>query len=228
MTLAQLPPIVSGCLLMPSAIGLLATGGASGAAQLCHRNEDDYFDITIAKLDTSTPVVMVNELPLASHKGAPGWLVNSLEADVRLRITSVDDGRETFIGIALDGDVDNYLSGVAHAKVARVVDGKVPVYNFEEGSDDIPAPLEQSFWVASASGAGTQELVWRATRGNWSIVVMNADGSPGVSAEVDAGLKVSPLGRLTVAVALAGAAMAAASVALIVAGAAHTDVGLKT
>lgn len=217
MTFAQLLPIVSGYLLMPPAIGLLAAGGALGAAQLWHRNEDGYFDITIDKLDTSTPVVMVNEMSLASHEGTPGWLINSLEADVRLRITGTDDGRATFVGIALDDDVDNYLSGVAHAKVAKLVDGIVPVYQFEEGSDDIPAPLEQNFWVASASGAGTQDLVWRATQGNWSIVVMNADGSPGVSAEVNAGLKVASLGRLTVAVALVGAAMAAASIALIVA-----------
>ena len=104
----------------------------------------------------------------------------------------------------------------------------MPVYQVEVGSDDISAPLTQDFWVASASGADTQELVWRAADGNWSIVVMNADGSPGVSAKVSVGLKVGSLGRLTMTVALVGAAMAAASVVLIVAGASLTDVGTNT
>ena len=112
--------------------------------------------------------------------------------------------------------------------ISKLINGRVPVYRVEDGREGAPAPLEQNFWVATASGAGTQELAWRATDGNWSIVVMNTDGSPGVSAEVNAGLKIASLGRLAAAVALVGAAMAAASVALIMVGTSRTGMGTNT
>lgn len=224
----RLLPILAGCLLALPAIGLLAAGGGLGAAQLWQRDGDGYFDLNIDRLDSSTPVVMVNDLSFAAHEGTPDWIVNSLRADVRLRVAAADDGRETFVGIARDEDIDRYLSGVAHARVAELVDGKVPLYEIEGGDNSVPAPVEQDFWAATASGAGTQELEWRATDGNWSIVLMNADGSPGVSAAVNAGLKVASLGRLTVALVIVGVAMAAASAALIVAGVSHGGTSLAT
>ncbi len=40
-------------------------------------------------------------------------------------------------------------------------------------------------------GAGEQSLVWDVEEGNWSVVVMNADGSAGVDAGVSVGASVS-------------------------------------
>jgi hypothetical protein len=203
------------------AIGLLAAGGGLGAAQLWQRDPDGFFEIDIDRLDSSSPVVMANDLSFASHPGTPGWILNSLRADVRLRVTSADSSKDAFVGIARDEDVDRYLHGVAHSRIAELVDGGMPLYQIEDGSNKIAAPVDQDFWVAAASGDGTQELEWRAIDGNWSIVVMNADGSPGVSADVNAGLNVASLGRLIVTLVIVGGAMAAASAALIVTGVSH-------
>jgi hypothetical protein len=49
------------------------------------------------------------------------------------------------------------------------------------------APAAKPIWVASAHGAGTQSVVWDVKHGNWSVVVMNADGSRGVDTGVSAG-----------------------------------------
>ena len=39
------------------------------------------------------------------------------------------------------------------------------------------APGKQRIWAASAQGAGAQALTWDVADGDWSVVVMNADGS---------------------------------------------------
>ena len=41
--------------------------------------------------------------------------------------------------------------------------------------------------MASSTGAGTRALTWRPSNGDWTVVVMRADGGTGVAAEVRAG-----------------------------------------
>jgi hypothetical protein len=211
-------PIVVGCLLALPALGFLGAGGGLGVAQLTQRDSDGYFEIDIDQLDTATPVVMVDDLSFVAHPGTPGWILNSLSVDVRIRAAVADSEGEAFVGIARDEDVAGYLSGVAHSKITDLTDAGGPVSQVRQGSAHAAAPTDQDFWAAAASGPGTQELQWRAADGNWSIVVMNADGSPGVSAHVDAGLKVASLGRLIVAVIAIGLVLAGGSAALIVTG----------
>ncbi|MBA2360565.1 MAG: hypothetical protein H0V79_06475 [Actinobacteria bacterium] len=46
---------------------------------------------------------------------------------------------------------------------------------------------DQTFWAASTTGAGEQTLEWEPEDGSLNIVVMNADGSRGVAAELSIG-----------------------------------------
>jgi len=48
-------------------------------------------------------------------------------------------------------------------------------------------------------GAGTQTLNWDVKDGNWSVVVMNADGSKGVNTRVSAGASLPWLDELELA-----------------------------
>jgi len=45
-----------------------------------------------------------------------------------------------------------------------------------------------SCWAAQARGAGTQTLQWPVRSGDWMMVVMNPDGSPGVTVRADLGV----------------------------------------
>ncbi len=38
-------------------------------------------------------------------------------------------------------------------------------------------PTAQHFWAVSASGVGQQTVTWEVREGDWSVVLMNADGS---------------------------------------------------
>jgi hypothetical protein len=67
----------------------------------------------------------------------------------------------------------------------------------DHGGDRRPArPADQHFWAASAHGSGTQTVAWDLEDGDWSIVVMNADGSRGVDTDISAAAKVPFLGTL--------------------------------
>jgi hypothetical protein len=71
-------------------------------------------------------------------------------------------------------------------------------------------------WRAQAQGTGTQALTWRVQGRDWSVVVMNADGSPGIAFRADAGATVPWLVWVGVGVLVLGVLLAAASVALII------------
>jgi len=78
-----------------------------------------------------------------------------------------------------------------------------------------PRPGTRGFWVASATGRGSQTAQWDVSGGKWAAVVMRADGRPGVTADIRAGAKVDWLVWLGIGLLAAGAIGFAAGVALI-------------
>ena len=83
----------------------------------------------------------------------------------------------------------------------------------------VDPPVDQDFWTVSASGDGEQELKWEARGGRWSVVVMNADGSPGVAADVEVGARSGAVTPIAVALIVVGGIITAAAIVLIVVGA---------
>ena len=145
-------------------------------------------------------------------------MIDALDSDVRLRVENQSSERSVFVGIGPAVDVEGYLAGVAHDEV-RELHGRTPLYRTRSGGDEITPPTAEDFWVATATGVGSQELVWPATSGRWVAVVMNADGAPGIAADVNVGVKagfVLPLAFILLGSGLVGTAF---SVALIVFGA---------
>jgi hypothetical protein len=96
-----------------------------------------------------------------------------------------------FVGVARTADVDEYLRGSAHDVITDVDSSPFRVdYSHRDGDRAVAAPATQDIWAASAHGDGRQALKWKVEDGNWSVVVMNADGSTGVDAGVSAGASV--------------------------------------
>lgn len=50
-------------------------------------------------------------------------------------------------------------------------------------------PTAKHLWAARAVGSGTQTLSWSPRNGDWRIVVMNANGSAGVRADLAVGAR---------------------------------------
>lgn len=209
--------IVIGSLLLLPSLAMLIGGGGLAAAYAFARDDDGYFDASIDAISSSTAAVTAEDLTLSAEPGSPDWLLDLIETDVRLRVTSGAEA-PVFVGIGPEVEVDAYLAGVAHDEVTGL-DGNDAVLSHRTGSPTADAPADETFWEASATGTGTQQLDWKATDGRWAVVVMNADGSSGVRADVDVGLRVDGAERIAAVLIGLGLALTALAVVLIVVGA---------
>lgn len=211
--------LVVGCVMIIPAIGMLFGGGALAVVYATQRDDDGFFDATVDQLQTPTAAITGEDVRFATDAGSPKWLIDAFDLDVRLRASALDPEQVIFVGIARQADLDRYLADVAHDRVIRIDNG-APVYRQQRGATGpVDSPTEQDFWVAQASGPGAQELTWEATTGRWAAIVMNADGSPGISVSITVGAKsdaILPLASVLLGI---GAVLTAAAVALIIYGA---------
>jgi hypothetical protein len=207
--------IVGGALLALLAGVLLLAGGVGLWADSTQRDGDGWLTSPWHRLDTATRALTAEGLRLGDLRGGPdGWVEDLGAIRVRARRS---DGGPVFVGIAPEADVDAYLRGVAHTEVEEV---RAHGYRgtVRAGSRVPPAPATVT-WSASASGAGERTARWNPETGRWALVVMNADGRPGVSVDVQIGARAGWLLPLSLALLLAGGLLAAGATALIVFGA---------
>ncbi len=143
----------------------------------------------------------------------PDWATEDLLGTVRIRSESE---RPVFVGIGRDSDVARYLDGVERSVVTEI--GRDPSYSQRPGSAPAGPPSGQSFWAASASGAGEQTVEWEPRSGSWRVVLMNADASRGVSADLSIGAELDDIIWVAVGLLVAGAVLAALAALAITAG----------
>jgi hypothetical protein len=226
--LVQVPPsrwgagrivaLVFGVLLLIPGLALLVGGGALLWADSSHRTSDGYLTSDIATFRTSGFALTSERLQLST--GADWVPVSSTLGTARFAVTSTDRGTDVFIGIAPASDVAGYLDGVRRTVVDDLGSGSAGRTQLDGGAPSGP-PGEQTFWTAQASGPGTQQLTWRPASGDWALVVMNADGSAGVSVSGTAGATVPSLTGLAWGLLIVGAVVSAIGVLLIVLAARH-------
>jgi hypothetical protein len=220
MSAGRIVLVVVGSILTLIAVVLLAAGGAALWAQTTQRDDDGYFTSPTEELSTDTYAITSNEIDLGADAEAPDWVVADAVGTVRVRATSTSPGQPIFIGIASEQDAESYLEDVGHAEVVDVHYDPFRVeYAISEGALPPTLPEEQAFWQASVAGAGTQTLTWDAEGGNWAIVVMNADGSAGVSFDASIGARIGWLLWVAIGLLIGGAVVLASGVTLAVVGA---------
>jgi hypothetical protein len=206
--------IVLGCIGVLFGLGLLVGGGFLLWADRTQR-EDGYLTTPTERF--ATPTYALTRSRLEVDTDGSGWVLNdSWFGKIRIRGESADE-KTLFIGIGPQADVAKYLATVSHANVEDVdFDPFRVTYLPIAGGAPQGPPTEQRFWAASASGVGTQTLTWKVRDGDWSVVLMNADASRGVAADLDLGAKLSFLIWVAIGLLLGGVLVVAGSTALIV------------
>jgi hypothetical protein len=138
---------------------------------------------------------------------------------MRLRVTPRNN-KDVFVGIARTRDVTRYLRTTAHTRVTDIDYHPFHAqYTSTGGARRAAAPATRHIWAAQTHGRGRQTLTWDVSDGDWSVVVMNADGSPGIDTGVRAGANVPPLTAVTWAALGTGAVLLIVAVALLYTGA---------
>ncbi len=173
--------VVVGSFATVLALGLLAGGGALLVADNVAR-DGQYLTTVERPFSSAGYAVTTSSVVLDAPPGASSVPARFL-GDVRLRVTPTSTSVPVFIGIAPADRAEAYLAGVARTEPAeRAGDGRDV-----DGAAPASPPTDQVFWTDQASGTGTQELSWTPEAGRWSVVLMNADASAGVSAAVSVG-----------------------------------------
>jgi len=206
--------LIAGIVAAVIAVGLLALGGLAlwGDAQ---KDRDGYLSTRTERIGDNSRALATKNLDV--DLGGAGRLVETGEfGRVRLQATS-RSGKPLFVGIAPTADVARYLDGVSHSTLTDISTGPFAASYYRHDGVRPPAPpARQDFWVASAEGAGRQTLTWDVTEGDWSVVLMNADGSPDVEAAISVGAKVPFLDEVGWSLLGAGALLALLAAGLVV------------
>ena len=188
-TAGRVVSLVLGSLLVVGAFGLASGGAALVAADQMARDADGFLTSPQDRLASDGFAITSEDAHLHTD-GTLERLPDAVIGDVRLNFEQAG-GTELFVGIAPAADVRAYLADVQHDKLVEVRDGD-PVYRSSTGGAPATPPTEQTFWVAEATG-NDPELTWTLEEGDWTAVVMNADGSAAIAADVSAGAEVPVL-----------------------------------
>jgi hypothetical protein len=211
--------VVLGSLGVLVGVGLLLAGLALVLAHATLRDSDGFYASSTERLTTSTRALTSERLNIGRVDGAgAGWAADEAPVRVRVRAASAD-GRPIFVGIASERSVDAYLRGVAHDEVTDVHSDPFRADSVRREGDRSPAPpASEGIWEASSGGSGTQTAEWKVGEGRWAVVVMNADGRPGIATDVSVGARLGWLVWVGVALLVLGLLSAAGGGGLMWAG----------
>jgi hypothetical protein len=183
---ARIATLVAAGVLAVCSIGFMAAGALLLWGDSRH-DEQGYINSDRERLETRTSALVTENLDV-DLDGADRLIGSDAFGKVRLQVEAAA-GEPVFVGIAPTGRVEDYLRGAAHEVVTDVdLDPFHADYRTRGGAATLAAPAGRRFWSASAQGRGTQTLDWDVEDGDWSVVVMNTDGSAGVTAGVRAGV----------------------------------------
>ena len=209
--------IITGSIASLMAVALIGVGALAlwGDSQ---KDEGGYLSTDTHRFAASTHALATDNLDI-DLDGAEELMDETDFGDIRLEVAP-ESGKSMFVGIARTDDVESYLGDVAHTSVTDVDSHPFEAdYRTQSGNGTPAPPANVRIWAASSTGTGTQTLDWDVEEGDWSVVVMNADGSAGVQADVSAAAKLPYLTEIGWSAIGSGALLALIAAGMILLGA---------
>ena len=209
-TAGPIVALVLGCFIGLSSLGVLSGGAVALWADVTQR-QGGFVTSPTVEFDTEAYAVVSEGIKI--HADGPDWLLPSaILGDARVTASSQTP---IFVGVARAADVERYLEGVSYSVVSNLAERDGRDLSASTGTAPGSEPSTQEFWVAANTGTGTQSIRWAPSNGDWSVVVMNADASPGVAFEGDIGAEVPVLRPIAIGLLVAGSILLIIGIALI-------------
>ncbi len=222
---AKIVAIVIGAFLVLIGLALLAPGGFLLWAYGTQRDSSGYFETSNRVVSTSTYALATPDVNINVGSDLGNWVPKGATAAIRLRAATTGS-MPLFIGIGSSDAVSQYLADVGHEEITNFgwFSASVNYRRVPGGAPSAP-PGQENFWVAKQEGTGVQTLDWQVQDGNWTAVIMNADGAAPVTASVSLGARFGFILPIGVGLLGAGIVLFAVGVLLIVLGARRPRVG---
>ena len=197
---------MAGSVLALASVVLL--GGSGAVAWADHQQQGGYVSTGTATYSTGGYALASDPVRLAGGWSWLSWLVG----DVRIRVAATSPVKPVFVAIAPAADISRYLTKVSYTTVTAFGDHDVAQH---QGIAAPALPAAAVEWSAQAEGTGRQTLRWTARPGDWMVVVMNPDGSPGMTVRADLAVSAPALPWLATRLLVAGVLARLLAVVLI-------------
>jgi hypothetical protein len=202
-------------------LGSIAATAVAGGALLVgvdhgKRDASGFYATGQTTLATPTHALVSDEIDLGNS--GPSWLFRKSRLGVVRIVATGTRDRPVFIGVGRTSQVRAYLRGVSQDRITDFdVDPFSVTHHARPGTSTPAAPTTQTFWSSHVSGSGRQTVRWPVQEGNWSVAIMNADGSAGIRTSVSVGAKTRLLLWVGIGSLTLGGLLAAGSAACFVA-----------
>ncbi len=182
MSTGRIVALVVGVVVTLASVVGLTVGGA--LAWLDQARRDSAGFVTSGQVAMSTSGYALTSEHFTINAGAT-TVPRSWFGDARLRVASTNGG-PVFVGLARSADVATSLAGVGYTTV-KAIGPNNTTYVDHVGGAPSTEPSALHIWRVQASGPGQQTITWPVENGDWTLVVMAADGSGNVSVRADVG-----------------------------------------
>ena len=199
---ARVAGVLAGALLL--LIGLGGAGAGGGLLWLeGQRDAAGYVTTPADRFDDGGYALRFDAEDLSPAIDDWPWAQDIL-GDLRVDVSGADS-RPLFAGIARTADVDRYLGGVPHRAYREYRPMAAGTHMRAVRPPDTPGNLD--IWTETATGTGDLTLDWTPRPGDWSLVVMNADATRDVHADIAVGATAPALVPVAVTVLSVGVAV---------------------
>lgn len=154
--------------------------------------------------------------PIDNIEGTSG--VRDVLGQPRIKVAVANAEKPVFIGVGPAGAVDSYLAG---ATIDTVLDLELDPFSLRTerraGTAQPAQPDAQTFWLAKATGSDPA-IDWKIRDGNYRLVIMTADASPGAAVNARFALVVPHLYGIGVGILIGGSVGILIGLALLLLG----------
>ena len=195
--------ILLSVLLLITSFGLIMGGTGMRSFKDVMTDDEGYLMSNTQTIQVPSYGIVADEIDIELDQDAMRFFQRQ-GGFVSFKVTteSLNPTKEVFVGVARYADAYNYIEPMEYHEIDDIDMGwnmgehHDPVYVLHPGDAPGTPPTEQDFWIVQESSTGEQTISWEPEEGNYYVVLMNADGSEGIEANIKVGVQVPFFGGI--------------------------------